>query len=180
MTGFTKGETAMNNNLLAIVKQIVDQHGEGILGDSARLKPLFADYAKNEVKEDRVAFGRCLEHGAYQELKKTRTADERQRVKAVMFKPEQQAFSPQSQAKVQNGILKFLKDNDILGKIYIVLFILTLVLATLTRQYHFLPDGVWLDVIGIIVAAPLAIGLIFIVFVIPIGWIINKVKGAKE
>jgi hypothetical protein len=56
----------MNNNLLAIVKQIVDQHGEAILGDSARLKPLFADYAKNEVKEDRVALGRWLEHGAYQ------------------------------------------------------------------------------------------------------------------
>jgi len=110
----------MNTNLLAIVKQIVAQHGEDILGDSARLKPLFADYAKNEVKEDRVAFGRCLELGAYQELKKTRTADERRRVKAslidlvnaqkgidrtqcaealdlleaVIFKPKQQSPSP--------------------------------------------------------------------------------------
>jgi len=74
----------MNANLLAIVKQIVAQHGEGILADSARLKPVFAAYAKNEVKEDRVAFGRCIEMGAYQELKKTRTVDETRRVKAML------------------------------------------------------------------------------------------------
>jgi len=116
----------MNANLLAIVKQIVDQHGERILADSARLKPIFADHAKNEVKEDRVAFGRCLEMGAYQELKKTRTADERRRVKAalidqvnaktgidrprcsealdlleaVLFRPVQQSFQPPQQVNV--------------------------------------------------------------------------------
>jgi len=75
----------MNTNLLAIVKQIVDQHGEGILADSSRLNPLFKAYAKNETKEDRVAFGRCVEMGAYQELKKTITADERRRVKATLI-----------------------------------------------------------------------------------------------
>jgi len=74
----------MNANLLAIVNRIVAEQGEGILADAKRVFPLFADYAKNEAKEDRVAFGRCLEMGAYQELKKTRTADERRRVKAAL------------------------------------------------------------------------------------------------
>jgi len=74
----------MNANLLAIVNRIVAEQGEGILADAKRIFPLFADYAKNEAKEDRVAFGRCLEMGAYQELKKTSTADERRRVKAAL------------------------------------------------------------------------------------------------
>ncbi|MDR2597845.1 MAG: hypothetical protein LBC76_11075, partial [Treponema sp.] len=103
--------------------RIVAEQGEGILADAKRIFPLFADYAKNEAKEDRVAFGRCLEMGAYQELKKARTADERRRIKAsladlvhaqkgidkaqcgealdlleaVMFKPERQSSpSPSS------------------------------------------------------------------------------------
>jgi hypothetical protein len=74
----------MNNNLLAIVNRIVAEQGESILTDAKRLFPYFADYAKNEVKEDRVAFGRCIEMGAYQELKRTQTASERQRVKATL------------------------------------------------------------------------------------------------
>jgi hypothetical protein len=112
----------MNANLLAIVNRIVAEQGEGILADARRVFPLFSDYAKNEAKEDRVAFGRCLEMGAYQELKKTRTADERRRVKAaladlvhtqkgidkahcaealdlleaVIFKPERQSSPPPS------------------------------------------------------------------------------------
>jgi hypothetical protein len=114
----------MNTNLLAIVNRIVAEQGEGILADAKRLFPYFANYAKNEAKEDRVAFGRCLEMGAYQELKKTRTVDERRRVKAtlinqmnaktgidsphcnealdlleaVMFRPAQQSYQPPSQA----------------------------------------------------------------------------------
>jgi len=74
----------VNTNLLNIVNRIVAEQGESILGDSARLKPLFADYAKNEQKEDRVAFGRCIEMGAYQELKKTRNADKRRRIKMAL------------------------------------------------------------------------------------------------
>jgi hypothetical protein len=74
----------MNENLLAIIKRIVADHGEGILSDPQRLKPLFSDYAKNELKEDRTAFGRCIEMGAYQELKKTRSPDERRRVKTTL------------------------------------------------------------------------------------------------
>jgi DNA-directed RNA polymerase subunit RPC12/RpoP len=107
----------MNANLLTILKQIVTEQGESVLADPQRLKALFSDYAKNEQKEERVAFGRCIEMGAYQELKKTSSADERRRVKAtladqvnaktgidrarcaealdlleaVMFKPEQQS-----------------------------------------------------------------------------------------
>jgi hypothetical protein len=74
----------MNANLLAIVNRIVAEQGEGILGDAKRLFPFFADYAKNEYKEDRVAFGRCIEMGAYLELKKTSTVNERQSVKAAL------------------------------------------------------------------------------------------------
>jgi tetratricopeptide (TPR) repeat protein len=74
----------MNANLLNIVKRIVADQGEGVLADPKRLKPLFTEYAKNEIKEERVAFGRCIEMGAYQELKKSRTPDERRRVKAAL------------------------------------------------------------------------------------------------
>jgi len=74
----------MNTNMLNIVNRIVAEQGEGILTDAKRLFPYFSDYAKNENKEERVAFGRCIEMGAYQELKKTRAPDERQRVKATL------------------------------------------------------------------------------------------------
>jgi hypothetical protein len=74
----------MNANLLNVVNRIVAEQGEGILADAKRLFPFFADYVKNEYKEERVAFGRCIEYGAYQELKKTRTPDERQRLKAML------------------------------------------------------------------------------------------------
>ena len=74
----------MNANLLAVVNRIVAEQGENILADAKRLFPFFADYAKNEYKEERIAFGRCIEYGAYQELKRTRAADERQRVKATL------------------------------------------------------------------------------------------------
>jgi hypothetical protein len=116
----------MNTNLLNIVNRIVAEQGEGILSDAKRLFPYFSDYAKNEHKEERVAFGRCIEMGAYQELKKTRTPDERLQVKAalatqmnaktgvarprcvdaldlleaVIFKPQQQTY-PQQQYSPQ-------------------------------------------------------------------------------
>jgi hypothetical protein len=59
----------MNTNLLSIVKQIIAQYGEGILADPARLKSLFSDMAMNEPKPLRIAFGRCMEAGAYMVLK---------------------------------------------------------------------------------------------------------------
>jgi len=65
----------MNTNLLAIVKQIVAEQGEGILGDAQRLKPLFKGCASGEPKEDRLAFGRAIENGYYSALKCASPAD---------------------------------------------------------------------------------------------------------
>ena len=67
----------MNNNLLNIVKRITAQYGESILGDSARLKPFFSDLAKDEPKPLRMAFGRCVEAGAYHALKTASNAADR-------------------------------------------------------------------------------------------------------
>jgi len=74
----------MNTNLLKILKKIIAAQGENILSDSQRLKALFSDLAKNEPKEDRVAFGRAIEQGYYNELKRTQTEDERQRLKLTL------------------------------------------------------------------------------------------------
>ena len=74
----------MNHNLLNIVKRIVSEKGENVLADSQKLKPLFSDLAKDEPKEERIAFGRCVEMGAYWELKSTSTADERRRKKTIL------------------------------------------------------------------------------------------------
>jgi len=74
----------MNTNLLNIVKRIVYEKGENILADPVKLNPLFKDYAKNESKEEREAFGRCIEIGAYQELKTATSENERKRRKGVI------------------------------------------------------------------------------------------------
>jgi len=71
----------MDTNLLNIVKQIVFENGESILTNPKRLNPLFKDYAKNESKDERTAFGRCIEAGAYYELKNATTDDDRQKRK---------------------------------------------------------------------------------------------------
>jgi hypothetical protein len=129
----------MNTNLLNIVNRIVAEHGEDILAAPARLKPIFSDYAKSEYKEDRVTFGRCIEYGAYQELKKTGSADERRRVKAaladqvsaktgvdrprcadaidlleaVIFNGEQQIYTSPSKAKLCSKCGKIINDGEI-------------------------------------------------------------------
>jgi hypothetical protein len=129
----------MNANLLNIVNRIVAEQGEGILTDAKRLFPYFSDYAKNEHKEERAAFGRCIEYGAYQVLKNTRTADERRRVKAaladqinsktgvdrprcadaldlleaVIFKGEQQIYTSPSKAKLCSKCGKIINDGEI-------------------------------------------------------------------
>ena len=59
----------MNTNLLAIVKRIIAENGETILADPVRLKAFFSDLAKDEPKPLRIAFGRCIENGAYTALK---------------------------------------------------------------------------------------------------------------
>jgi hypothetical protein len=74
----------MNTNLLNIVKQITAGYGEGILADPARLKAFFSDLAKDEPKPLRIAFGRCVEAGAYAALKNAPDAAERAERKTVI------------------------------------------------------------------------------------------------
>jgi hypothetical protein len=74
----------MNNNLLFIVRRIIADNGEGILGDPARLKALFSDLAKDEPKPLRIAFGRGLEAGSYMALKTAPEAAERISRKAAI------------------------------------------------------------------------------------------------
>jgi hypothetical protein len=59
----------MNADFAAVIKRIITEEGEAILGDAARLKGFVADYAAGERKVERLAFGRCIEYGAYNELK---------------------------------------------------------------------------------------------------------------
>ncbi|GMO50689.1 MAG: hypothetical protein Pg6C_14800 [Treponemataceae bacterium] len=74
----------MNVNLLDIVRRIVAEQGEGILGDPQRLKAFFSDLARNESKPLRLAFGRCVEAGAYAALKTAPDAAERASRKAAI------------------------------------------------------------------------------------------------
>jgi hypothetical protein len=53
----------MNTLFLTIVKRIITEQGEAILGDPARLKPFIKDYAQNVSQDERRAFGRCIEAG---------------------------------------------------------------------------------------------------------------------
>ena len=59
----------MNANLLAILKQIVADYGEGVLAEPHRVSAFFADLAKDEPKPQKNAFVKCLEHGFAQTLK---------------------------------------------------------------------------------------------------------------
>jgi hypothetical protein len=74
----------MNTALLNIVKQITAEYGEAVLADPARLKAFFSDLAKDEPKPLRIAFGRCVEAGAYAALKNAPDAAERAESKAVI------------------------------------------------------------------------------------------------
>jgi hypothetical protein len=59
----------MNATFLSIIKRIVSEQGESILAEPQRLKGWISDYAKDEPKAERLALGRCIEYGAYTELK---------------------------------------------------------------------------------------------------------------
>ncbi|GMO66150.1 MAG: hypothetical protein Ta2A_14210 [Treponemataceae bacterium] len=74
----------MNTNLLAVVKQIVADYGENILENPQRLKSFFGDLAKDEPKPLRIAFGACVEAGAYNALKTAQDAAERASRKAAI------------------------------------------------------------------------------------------------
>jgi tetratricopeptide (TPR) repeat protein len=74
----------MNTNFVAVIKRIIAEEGEGILGEPARLKGYVADYAAAESKAERLAFGRCIEYGAYNELKNAPDITARQAAKAAL------------------------------------------------------------------------------------------------
>jgi hypothetical protein len=74
----------MNINFVAIIKRIIAEQGKNILANPAQLKGFVADYAARESKSERLAFGRCIEYGAYTELKNAQDAEARQRVKAAV------------------------------------------------------------------------------------------------
>jgi hypothetical protein len=59
----------VNTNFLTVIKKIVAEQGESILAEPQRLKGWISDYAKDEPKAERLAFGRCIEYDAYGELK---------------------------------------------------------------------------------------------------------------
>jgi formylglycine-generating enzyme required for sulfatase activity len=67
----------MNTNLVSIVKGIAAGYGEAVLADPQRFKAFFSDLAKEEPKPLRIAFGRCIEAGAYTALKTASDRSER-------------------------------------------------------------------------------------------------------
>jgi hypothetical protein len=71
----------MNTTLLNIVKRITAEEGEGILAEPARLKSFVRERARDIPQDERRAFGRAVEHGAYHALKNCAAAKERRRVK---------------------------------------------------------------------------------------------------
>jgi hypothetical protein len=74
----------MNDNLLAIVKQIAAEYGEKVLAEPKRLKAFFDDLAQDAPKPLRLAFGRAVEEGAYNALKSAPDAAERALRKAAI------------------------------------------------------------------------------------------------
>ena len=67
----------MNTSFLAVIKQIIADQGEAILGEPQRLKGIIRDLAQNEPQSLRKAFGLCVENGAYAVLKNARDAEGR-------------------------------------------------------------------------------------------------------
>ncbi|GMO29508.1 MAG: hypothetical protein Pg6A_17710 [Termitinemataceae bacterium] len=74
----------MNTNFVNIIKRIVAEQGDDILANPQRLKGYVADYAAAESKAERLAFSKCIEAGAYNELKDAPDAAARQAVKAAL------------------------------------------------------------------------------------------------
>jgi hypothetical protein len=97
----------MNTAFLTIIKHVITEQGESILGDPARLKPFIKDYGQNVPQDERRAFGRCIEAGAYTGLKNTRTREERRQVKGA-FLPHIQTASglPAGQCKDALDVLE--------------------------------------------------------------------------
>jgi hypothetical protein len=77
-------EKTMNDNLVAVIKRIIAEQGEDILANPQRVKGYINDYATSESKVERLVFCRCIEHGAYTELKSAPDEGARLRVKAAL------------------------------------------------------------------------------------------------
>jgi len=65
----------MNDNMLNVVKKIIEQYGEGILAEPRRVSAFFADLAQEIPKPQKNAFVKCLEHGFAQILKNATEPD---------------------------------------------------------------------------------------------------------
>jgi hypothetical protein len=74
----------VNTNFVNIIKRIIAEQGEDILSNPQRVKGYVNDYAARESKAERLVFGRCIEHGAYTELKNAPDAETRLAVKAAV------------------------------------------------------------------------------------------------
>jgi formylglycine-generating enzyme required for sulfatase activity len=74
----------MNTNFVEIIKRIIAEQGEDILADAQRVKGFVQDYAARESKIERLAFTRCIEYGAYTELKNAPDVQARIMVKAAV------------------------------------------------------------------------------------------------
>jgi tetratricopeptide (TPR) repeat protein len=74
----------MNANFVDIIKRITAEQGEDILANPQRVKGYVNDYAARENKVERLVFCRCIEYGAYTELKNVLDAGARQRVKVAL------------------------------------------------------------------------------------------------
>jgi hypothetical protein len=59
----------MNTRFLAVVKHIIAEQGESILSEPKRLKAWISDYGQDDPKSERRVLNRCVERGAYAELK---------------------------------------------------------------------------------------------------------------
>ena len=75
----------MNTAILASVKWVISKYGESVLGKPAELKKHLASHTKNEPKEERIAFGRCIELGFYNDLKKANNENERSQIKIKLI-----------------------------------------------------------------------------------------------
>jgi hypothetical protein len=85
-SGGPQPQSPVNTNMVNIIRRIIREQGEAVLTDPARLKGFIADYASRESKAERIALGRCIEYGAYKELKNAPDATARQAAKAAIVR----------------------------------------------------------------------------------------------
>jgi LPS O-antigen subunit length determinant protein (WzzB/FepE family) len=133
----------MNTNLVNIIKRIIAEQGEDILANPQRVKGYVNDYASRESKVERLAFGRCIEHGAYAELKNAPDAEARLAVKAAV-----------AQRVHSNEGLELALCNDALDALEAALFgIATIPAPPVYKppQAQQKPARAWMNIVGFII-----------------------------